>query len=237
MEAVPDVLHRPVLVLRPGPRAVPVAVGGARGRPVRLRDGVSGGVPPERRAHIRGARWRVGVRSPAVFQQVRARRGARQLGADPRGRGAVGVRASSRRTPRPRALPGRRGRAAAPRGLAVPRALRALAVVLRAAAAHAARGLRGARAGVLVPARSGGAPASRCAPARARTRPTRAARRSRRTRRSSCSSASPRAPSRRWRPARSWRSAWPPWRGCATERRAPCWRSPRSASPGSRSWP
>ena len=85
--------------------------------------------------------------------------------------------------------------------------------------------------------RSGGGRATRSAPARAPTRRTPAARRSRRIRRSSCSSASRRARSRRWRPARSWRSAWPPWRGGADERRAPCSRSPRSASRGSRSWP
>ena len=45
VEAVPDLLHGPVLVLRAGPGALPVAVGGARGRPARLRDGVPGGVP------------------------------------------------------------------------------------------------------------------------------------------------------------------------------------------------
>ena len=106
----------------------------------------------ERRPHLRGARRGLGVRGAPVLEQVRARRRARQLGADPRGRGAVGVRASSRRAPRPRALPRRRRRAAAPGGMAVPGALRPLAVVLRAAPADAARGVRRARARVLDPA-------------------------------------------------------------------------------------
>ena len=51
MEAAADLLHGAVLVLRAGPRAVPVAVARARGRPARLRDGVPDGVP------ARGGRW------------------------------------------------------------------------------------------------------------------------------------------------------------------------------------
>ena len=66
VEAVPDLLHGPVLALRPGPRAVPVALGRARGRPARLRDGLPDGVPAERRPLVRRARRRVGVRRAAV---------------------------------------------------------------------------------------------------------------------------------------------------------------------------
>ena len=84
---------------------------------------------------------------------------------------------------------------------------------------------------------NGGEPGTRCGPARAPTRPTRAVRRSRPIPRSSCSSASRRAPSRRWRRARWWRWAWPRWRGGGDGSRAPCSRSRRSGSPGSRSWP
>ena len=82
------------------------------------------------------------------------------------------------------------GRAAAARGVAVPRALRAVAVVLRAEAPEAARRLRRHRAGAAGSCRSGGARTTRSAPARAPTRRTRAAPRSPRTRRGSSSSAS-----------------------------------------------
>ena len=58
-----------------------------------------------RRPRVQRPRRRVGVRRTAVVEQVRARRRARQLGADPRRRGALGLRAPPRRAARPRALP------------------------------------------------------------------------------------------------------------------------------------
>jgi hypothetical protein len=114
-----------------------------------------------------------------------------------RGR-ALGLRAPPRRPPRPRALP-RRGRcAAAPRGVAVPRAVRAVAVVLRAAAAEAARVLRLLRARRAGSCRSGGGRTTRSGPAHGPTRRTPAAPPSPPTLPGSCSSASRRARSRPW---------------------------------------
>ena len=239
VEAVPDLLHRPVLVLRPGPRALPVAVGGARGRPVRLRDGLPDGVPADAAAAST-------ARSPAVSafaallssQQVRARRGARQLRADARGRGAVGVRAPPRRAPRPRALPRRRRRrcCARRRGRSSRSTASGCGSTSRACGCGSWRSpCSSRRAGSC---RSGGARATRSAPARARTRPTRAARRSRRIpalelfKRFAESTVAP-VEARE----RSSRSASPPWRGGDAARRGRCSRSRRSASPGSRSWP
>ena len=110
--------------------------------------------------------------------QVRARRGARQLrGAAGRAR-AVGLRAPPRRPPRPRALPRLRRRAAAPRGVALPRRSTG------SGSGSPSRGCdcawspspRSSRRSGSCP--SGGARATRSAPARAPTTPTRAAPRS-----------------------------------------------------------
>ena len=60
---LPDLLHGAVLALRPGPGAVPVAVGRARGRAARLRDGLPDGVPAGRRRLVRRGR-RACPRSP-----------------------------------------------------------------------------------------------------------------------------------------------------------------------------
>ena len=56
VEAVPDPVHRALLAVRPGRRALPVALARARGRAVRVRDGLPHGQPPGRRAPVRGAR-------------------------------------------------------------------------------------------------------------------------------------------------------------------------------------
>ena len=153
LEAVPDSLHDAVRALRRRPRALPVAVGRARGRAVRLRDGLPRRQPARRRAHLRGARRGIRLRGALRQQQVRARRGARQLGAAARRGRAVGVRAPPRRPPRPRPLPRRRGSAAATRGVALPRPLRPVAVVRRAAPAAAHGRLRRPDPVALVPAR------------------------------------------------------------------------------------
>ena len=153
MEAVPDRLHHAVRGVRPEHRALPVDLAGAGGRAVRLRDGLPHRPPADRRARVRRDRRGLRLRRPAVEQQVRARRGARQLRADARGDRVVGVRAPPRRAPRPRPLPRRGRRVHAAGGLAVPRALRALAVVRGAAPAQAHDRLRRAHPGGLVPAR------------------------------------------------------------------------------------
>ena len=153
VEAVPDPVHHAVRALRRRPRSLSVAVGRARRRAVRLRDGLPHRQPARRRPHLWGARGRVRLRGAVREQQVRARRGARQLGADARGGRAVGVRAPPRRPPRSRPLPRRGGGAAAARGVALPRALRPLAVVRRTAPAVAHGRLRRADPVAVVPAR------------------------------------------------------------------------------------
>ena len=131
---------------------------------------------------------------PAHHLPVRARLHARQLGGDARRAVAVGVRAPPRRPPRPCALPRRRRRPAAAGGVAVPRPLRAVAVVPRARAARARCCSRRWRCRCSGSAPSCGARASRCAPPAARTTRTRAAPPSRTTRGSRWSGGSRSAP-------------------------------------------
>ncbi len=99
---------------------------------------------------------RVRHRLPAHHLPVRARLDARQLRGDARRGLAVGLRAASRRPPRPRALPRLRRRPAAPRGVALPRHLWAVAVVPRSRASPARGGGRAARARPLVRPRAVG---------------------------------------------------------------------------------
>ena len=100
VEAAPDPVHHAVLALRRRSRSLPVAVGRARRRAARVRDGLP----------RRAAGWSAGAStacSPAcpafaalfAEQQVRPRRRARQLGAAARRGRAVGLRAAPRRPP------------------------------------------------------------------------------------------------------------------------------------------
>ena len=192
VEAAADLLHDPVLALGDARGAVPVAVVARAGAflavamAYRVAKRLMGRLLRRLRRHLRGA--------GAVLElPLRPRRRARQLRGDDGGARAVGLRAPPRRPPRPRALPRRGGRAAAARGVALPRPLRPLALVQRARPAAAAGLLRAADPGALVPARVVGARATPSAPGRAPTTRTRAARRSPSTR----SSRSP-AASARW---------------------------------------
>ena len=172
VEAAAGVLHRAVLALRRRPRADAVALDRPRRRPARAGDGLPPGAP----AHRRGpAGWVGGVRRPRCSCSPPTSSCATPMLGNSEAMlaalVAVGVRAPPRRPSRPRALPRLRRGAAAARGVAVPRPLRALAVVPRARAAPA-DGARGrGRPGALVRPRAVGLRASRCARRAARTTP------------------------------------------------------------------
>ena len=105
LEAAADPLHHAVLGLRGRRGALPLADRRPRRRAARVRDDLPGGAPPDRRRLVRRARRGVRRAGAVLELQVRARRGARQLGGAARGARALGVRAPPRRAPRPRALP------------------------------------------------------------------------------------------------------------------------------------
>ena len=121
VEAAAGAVHDPVQLRRRRRRAAAVDRGRARRRVPRLRDGVPARRPAGR-TDRRPDRGVLAVPRRRVHPQLRAR----QLRGDPRRALPVGDRAPSRRPP-PRRVPARdRRRAAAPRGVAVHRALRPL---------------------------------------------------------------------------------------------------------------
>ena len=141
VEAAADPLHDAVRAVRRRRRAQPVAADLARRRAAGDRDGL-----PARLAARRPRRGRHRRRLAAARRRVRAQLRPRQLRGPARRGLPVGDRAPPRRPPH-RRLPARLRRgAAAPRGVAVLRALRAVARVDRAAPARArARRLRAQR--------------------------------------------------------------------------------------------
>ena len=121
VEAAAGAVHDPVQLRRRRRRAAAVDRGRPRRRHPRLRDGVPARRSPGR-ADRRRDRGVLAVPRRRVHPQLRAR----QLRGDPGRAVPVGDRAPPRRPP-PRRVPARRRRRpAAPRGVAVHRALRAL---------------------------------------------------------------------------------------------------------------